>query len=91
MFSVSQVNAHKQNRRQIKAHIHKDKHWNVKIIADKGKERLYVTARKNEVYAYEVECLEMWNRVNLRPKHWKEDEHDFCVVEKPDEQELQHD
>ncbi len=33
----------------------------------------------------------MWNGVDLWPKDWEEDEHDFCVVEKADEHELQHD
>jgi hypothetical protein len=88
MFSVSQVNTNKQNRWQVKAQIDKHKDWDIKIVADEGKERLDVTTGQNEVDTDDIECLEMWNGVDLGPKDWKEDEHDFCVVEKTDEHEL---
>ena len=91
MFSVSQVNAHNQNWRQIKAQIDKYKNWDIKIVADEGKEWLDVTTGQNEVDTDDIECLEMRNGVDLWPKDWEEDEHDFCVVEKTDEHELQHD
>ncbi len=73
MFSVSQVNAHKQNRWQIKAQINKYKDWDIKIVADKGKEWLDVTTGQNEVDTDDIECLEMWNGVDLWPKDWEED------------------
>jgi hypothetical protein len=88
MFSVSQVNTHKQNGWQVKAQIDKHKDWDIKIVADEGKERLDVTTGQNEVDTDDIECLEMWNGVDLWPKDWEEDEHDFCVVEKTDEHEL---